>query len=607
MRNNLALLLTLCLGIFNVTLYGTEEFYSLCEKNDQESARRYIREHPACVTQAYKGQLPLHMASFYGLIDVVRDLLANDSVDHHATVVPSDKIMTSGFNALHLAAEQGHFAVVECLLKQSAIKHDSVVMGNSVGGNGFNALHIAARFGHLAVIECLLRQSTIKHDSVVTGNNTADGYNALHIAADKCHPAVVKCLLEQSTIKHDSVVTGNSRGGDGFNALHIAAVKGHLTVVECLLRQSTIRHNSVVTGPNVWKGFNSLHIATARGCLAVVDCLLRQSTIQHDSVVAGNEHDWDGFNALHIATYRGNRPTVDLIINSGKISHSSPVLFTNHDFAGFSPVMLALHQDRLASLQSLVYAGASLANLKPHIPFPYNQAVAYWRKTALATQRLIPLVESLLQSMAQRKNLLIKSQVAHAPALVSMASSMIPYVDSMGKNSAHSIQSLVADQADIDYYDTAGRTLLHAAMGPGDPDQAMPWDELAKWLITDKMLDQLLVPGLQPKEDLGEKLSLWINRVARDGTTPLNLAVRYDNRRIVLLLLRKRPSLYSIYAAIQECAACNHDLLRKIFLRAAYGPDTAPSTQTHKRPIPDNTTPTDEEDSQQLTAKKQRL
>ncbi len=712
MRNNLAFLLTLCLGIFNVTLYCTEELHSLCEKQDQESARRYIREHPACVTQAYKGQLPLHMASFYGLIDVVRDLLANDSVDHHATVVPSDEITTSGFNALHLAAGQGHLAVVECLLKQStikhdsvitgngngtdgcnalhiaagqghlavvecllkqsAIKHDSVVMGNSVGldglnalhiaaatgnhtivdcllrqstikhdsvikgngrgGDGFNALHIAAATGNHAVVDCLLRQSTIKHDSVITGNmgdyeglnalhlaaakghhtivdfllrqstishnrivtgnsKLFDGCNALHIAAGQGHPAVVKCLLEQSTIKHDSVVTGNSKGIDGYNALHLAAGQGFLAIVECLLRQSAIKHDGVVTGnDNGANGYNALHIAAAIGNHAVVDCLLRQSTIQHDSVVMGNSGDGDGFNALHIAARRGFADIVATIIDSGKIHCDLPVATTNtKGLAGLSPLSLAVRQDELAATKSLVYAGAPLDDyMLPAAAVP-SQAEQYCRQTGATIQRLIPLAESLRADLAQRQELINQQQSTLT-------------TDGRGHNTATLIQALITGGADIDYCDTARRTLLHAAMGPGNPDQAMPWDELAKWLISRKQ--NILAAASTRQDDIDRELSLWTSKPARCGSTPLSMAARYNNRRAVFLLLNKQPSTHALYSAVQECAACNHDMLRKIFLRAAYGPDTTPSAQTLAQTARDSAAATDKEGTLQLIAKK---
>ncbi len=516
MRNNLALLFTLCLGIFNVTLYGTEEFYSLCEKNDQESARRYIREHPAYVTQTYKGKLPLHIASFYGLIDIVRDLITNDSVAYHATVAPDGEIMTSGFNALHLAAAKGHHAIVDFLLRQSTISHNRIVTGNSKGFDGFNALHIAAGQGHLTVVECLLRQSTIRHDSVVTGN---------------------------------------SKGFEGFNALHLAARFGHHAIVECLLKQSTMKHDSVVTG---------------------------------------NTGIPEGLNALHMAAYTGYPDIVTTIIDSGKIHHDLRVAATNtHGLTGLSPLNLAVHQGKLATTKSLVYAGATLSDYALPTALTLTQAERYCHQTGAITQGLIPLVDSLRAGLAQCQELINQQRSTLTPALSGHIASAL-------------IRALITGGADIDYYDTAGRTLLHAAMGPGNPDQAMSWDELAKWLISHKQ--NLLIAAGGQQEGIDRELSRWTSKPARCGSTPLSMAAHYNNRRTVFLLLNKKPSTHALYSAVQECAACNHDMLRKIFLRAAYGPsDTSSSVQTHKRTTPDDTTPTDDEGTQKLIAKKQRL
>ncbi len=781
MTRTLFLRLFYCTFLYS-TLHGMERFGVLCEQREQEKARQYLRENPACITKRYKGMLPLHIAAFYGLTDLVRDLLIERNTDHTAAATEGD---VKGFNALHIAAGMGHLAVVACLLEQCKAKHDSVVIDNTTHWEGFNALHIAVATDHPAIVDYLLKHSNIKHDSLVaSGHHQGQhalhiaagagyltivkhliehstiqhdslvdggpfgGHNALHLAADQGHLAVIKYLLDKSKIKPDSSVIGNEMDWEGFNALHLAAHQGHLAVVEYLLQQnkirhtgivengryqghnalhmaagagyatvvahllehSTIKHDSVIVdGP--FGGHHALHLAADQGHLAVVKCLLEKSTIKPDSPVVGNVMDWEGFNALHLATYQGNLAIVehllkqnpikhnsvvehglwqgfnalhiaadqghsaiiehllghstiqhdsvvdgnrlrgfnvfhiaaytgklavveyllrqktiqhnstvqasnmdgfggfhtlhlaahqnyscilDALISSGKTDYTTPVGENSHGLTGYTPLRIAMIRNALASAKLLVYAGAPLDYLMQ----PTNETERYCLHVCPQTQSLIAPIKSLVDSLEERKKLLIRESITGTSALLPLS----PFEEETTQN----IQWLVTAGADIDYYDTTGRTILHAAMGPGNPDQAMPWDELARWLIMHKR--NLLIKSVgQQSENPEEELPRWIDRVAHNGSTPLSLAARNNNRRMVLLLLGKRPGLYSLYSAIQECVACNHDMLRKIFLRAAYGPDITPGAQAYKRAVPDDTTPTGEEDSQQLTAKKQRL
>ncbi len=298
MDKNLALILSMCLGAFNVALHSTEEFYRFCEQEDQTGALQYIREHPACVTQTYEGHLPLHMASFFGLIDVVCDLLANDNVDHQATVASIDGIATSGCNALHLAALQGHLAVVECLLRRSTISHNSIITGNSKGFDGYNTLHLAARFGHHAVIECLLRQSKIKHDSVIKGNSDGwEGYNALHIAALIGHCKVIGILLQAGA-------DINAKDNNDTTALMRASLANKAEVVEALLQAGA----NINAKDN--HGITALMSAAMKGNGEVIEILLKI----HANI---NAKDKRGLTALMHTTLRGQTETARALVEAG--------------------------------------------------------------------------------------------------------------------------------------------------------------------------------------------------------------------------------------------------------------------------------------------------
>ena len=100
-------------------------------------------------------------------IEFLTDIIQVDSVEKH------------GFNALHLAANNGRLKVVELLVNS--------VPTNSVSKSGWNALHCAAVTGHLAVVEFLA--NIIPTDAV-----TNSGWNALHIASMNGHFSLVEFL-----------------------------------------------------------------------------------------------------------------------------------------------------------------------------------------------------------------------------------------------------------------------------------------------------------------------------------------------------------------------------------------------------------------------------
>lgn len=86
--------------------------------------------------------------------------------------------------ALHLAAEQGHAAVIQELLDSGAPLHAQDYVCRT-------PLHAAADGGHAAAVELLLaRSGGMRIDSV-----TRKGMTALHVAAAGGHRAAVEALV----------------------------------------------------------------------------------------------------------------------------------------------------------------------------------------------------------------------------------------------------------------------------------------------------------------------------------------------------------------------------------------------------------------------------
>lgn len=121
------------------------------------------------------------------------------------------------FTALHLAAHEGHLAVVKAL-----IAHDATV--DRRAQNDLTPLHLAAYNGHTEVVEWLL-ESGAKVDA-----RDREGKTSLTHACTGDFPKTAKLLIE-------SGADINSReSSEGFTPLMMAAGLGELEVVKVLLR-----------------------------------------------------------------------------------------------------------------------------------------------------------------------------------------------------------------------------------------------------------------------------------------------------------------------------------------------------------------------------------
>jgi ankyrin repeat protein len=160
---------------------------------------------------------------------------------------------------LHIAAQNGHFKVVECLINKGA----KVDLPSS---EGFVPLHIAAQNGHFKVVELLIN-SGAKVDLP-----DADGWMPLHAAAQNGHFKVVELLIN-SGAKVDLPKS------NGWMPLHIAAQNGHFKVVECLINKG-----AKVDLPD-FQGLRPLHIAAGKGklnCILVNEKLKKEGKPEFD-------------------------------------------------------------------------------------------------------------------------------------------------------------------------------------------------------------------------------------------------------------------------------------------------------------------------------------
>ncbi|GAB2263996.1 hypothetical protein Droror1_Dr00026130 [Drosera rotundifolia] len=192
------------------------------------------------------GETPLFRAAEKGCIEVVKELLPFVTRDG------IEKRNQSGFDALHVAAWQGHRDVVQVLLDHHPEMSKTVAQSNAT------PLISAATRGHAGVVKELITK-----DSSLLEITKANGKNALHMAARQGHVAIVKALLE----KDPQLARQTDKKGQ--TALHMA-VKGQCSKVVKLLLQAD---PAIVMLPDRF-GNTALHVASRKKRAEIVAELL---------------------------------------------------------------------------------------------------------------------------------------------------------------------------------------------------------------------------------------------------------------------------------------------------------------------------------------------
>ena len=98
---------------------------------------------------------PLHLASFYGHSDVVKELLSKNA--------SKSAIQRHGSTPLHFACKNGHIEIVKQLLgsgskRDAQYKSKSGVNFDAKDHNGWTPLHFACLGGHFEIFSELLKK-----------------------------------------------------------------------------------------------------------------------------------------------------------------------------------------------------------------------------------------------------------------------------------------------------------------------------------------------------------------------------------------------------------------------------------------------------------------
>ncbi len=187
-----------------------------------------------------------------------------------------------GWEAIHVAAQQGHTEIVRLLLDRGASPNEKTKAGET-------PLELALRGKHPEVAALLIA------NGADLGGGQAE--MALQLAARNGYASLIETLLSRTT-------RIDAKGDEGRTALHWAVSNGNMEVVRLLLFRGA--------DPNAHddSGATPLHLAVARDRRDLVELLVdRGSDV--------NATDAAGLTPLHLALKSSEKAIAQFLLDSG--------------------------------------------------------------------------------------------------------------------------------------------------------------------------------------------------------------------------------------------------------------------------------------------------
>ncbi|THU51705.1 hypothetical protein C4D60_Mb06t33870 [Musa balbisiana] len=312
------------------------------KRMDPSGKKKYVKQ----VTGRHN-DTELHLAAHRGDLAAVRQILGEIDAQMTGTAMGADfdaevaEIRAAVVNdvneedetALFTAAQKGFLDVVVELLKFT--DRESLTRKNR---SGFDVFHIAAREGHQAIVQVLLG-----HDPTLVKTFGQSNATPLITAATRGHTEVVNLLLEQDA----SLIELSKKNGK--NALHFAARQGHVEIVKALL----VKDPQLARRTDK-KGQTALHMAVKGTSCEVVKALLNT-----DPAIVMLP-DRAANTALHVATRKKRAEIVHLLVLLPDINVNA--LTRDHKTAFDIAEGLPLSEESSDIKDSLSRCGACRAN-----------------------------------------------------------------------------------------------------------------------------------------------------------------------------------------------------------------------------------------------------
>ncbi|XP_065831398.1 uncharacterized protein [Oscarella lobularis] len=449
---------------------GSTAFMLACQEGHLSTVKFLLSNYCDVSVKNQDEWTALHFASFNGHSSVVEYLVDNCAVDvNEQAKTGSTPLMLAcvrghiftvqflfsiqcdvnvknqmGWTALHEASFNGHFHIVEYLVRNCALGV------NQQTNNGSTALMLACRKGHLPIVQFFC---STRCDVNVKNQNK---WTALHFASFNGHCDIVEFLVDNLS------VNVNKQANNGWTALMLACQEGHLSIVQFLFS------NQCDVNVKIKNGWTPLHVTASNGNDAILDYLVTSCAVDID------EQANNGMTALMLACKKGHLASVKFLCSNrcdvnaknqngwtplhaaSSNGHSAVVKFLVDNFAatlnkrtndGCTALMLACRKGHLSTVQFLCsfQCGINVKNKNGRTPLHF---ASYNGHSAI--------VEFLICRCAVEA--LINGQDNDGSTALMLA---------CRKGHLSTVQCLCSNQCDVNVKNQRQWTLLHVASSNG--------------------------------------------------------------------------------------------------------------------------------------------
>uniref|UniRef100_A0A4W2GAM0 Ankyrin repeat and SOCS box containing 3 n=1 Tax=Bos indicus x Bos taurus TaxID=30522 RepID=A0A4W2GAM0_BOBOX len=236
-----------------------------------------------------RGWMPIHEASYHNSVECLRMLIRADSSENYIKTKTFE-----GFCALHLAASQGHWKIIQILLEAGADPNATTLEETT-------PLFLAVENGQIDVLRLLLR-----YGANVNGSHSMCGWNALHQASFQGNAEIIKLLLKKGANKE-------CQDDFGITPLFVAAQYGKLEslsiLISSVMNSKLERYIGADVNCQALDKATPLFIAAQEGHTECVELLLSSGA---DPDLYCNEDNWQL--PIHAAAQMGHTKILDLLI-----------------------------------------------------------------------------------------------------------------------------------------------------------------------------------------------------------------------------------------------------------------------------------------------------
>ena len=242
----------------------------------------------------------LHLASATGQIEAF-EIALNQEGDVN---IKNEHDETS----FHLACKNGHFKIVQFLIKNADLEIDFNAKENFRGHTGF---HLACQQGHLDVVKIIVENKTALSIDLNSKGKLND--TAFQVACAYGHSDIVKILMENSA---SLGIDPNETNLGGLSPFILACNHANSDTVNIFMKNAAnldIDLNAKTS--KIQKSFTGFHLACAKGYTNVVKILLKNAANLNIDL---NRKCRDGYSAFNMACKNNRSEVVKILKKNSK-------------------------------------------------------------------------------------------------------------------------------------------------------------------------------------------------------------------------------------------------------------------------------------------------